>query len=56
MQYKVRDQFFVHMAGEVYAPGAVIDLAEDALALVAHQVEPVEAPKPSRKAKADGVQ
>jgi len=42
MKYKVRSLFFVHLDGDVHAPGAVIDLTDDQASLVAHQVELAE--------------
>lgn len=48
-QYKVRDQFYAWIGEQGYAPGTVLDLDDDAAALVAVQVEPVEAPKPASK-------
>jgi hypothetical protein len=54
MQYKVRDSFYVHLGNQVAEPGAVLELTAEEFELVAHQVEPVETPKPARKAKADG--
>lgn len=56
MQYKVREQFYVYLDGQVSEPGTVLDLDDAQYELVAHQVEPVEAPKPARKVKADGVE
>ena len=56
MQYKVREQFYVHLDGKVSEPGTVLDLDDAQYELVAHQVEPVEAPKPARKVKADGAE
>jgi hypothetical protein len=57
MKYKVRDQFYVYLDGQVSEPGTVLDLDDAQYGLVAHQVEPVEAPKPaSRKVKADGAE
>ena len=55
MKYKVRNDFYVHLGDQVALPGTVMDLTPEEFELVAHQVEPVETPKPSRKAKADGV-
>jgi hypothetical protein len=48
-QYKVRDQFYAWIGEQGYAPGTILDLDDDAAALVAVQVEPVEAPKPASK-------
>lgn len=57
MQYKVRDQFYVHLNEQVSEPGTMLNLDSTQYELVAHQVEPVEAPKPaSRKVKADGAE
>ena len=56
MQYKVREQFYVYLDGKVSKPGTVLDLDDAQYGLVAHQVEPVEAPKPARKVKADGAE
>ena len=56
MQYKVRNNFYAWIGEQGYAPGTVLDLDDDAAALVAVQVEPVEVPKPSRKVKADGAE
>lgn len=53
MKYKVRPDFYVHLDEQVYEPGQEIELDAARFELVAHQVEPVEAPKPSRKVKAD---
>lgn len=53
MQYKVREQFYVHLDGKVSEPGTVLELDDAEYELVAHQVEPVEAPRPARKVKAD---
>lgn len=49
--FKVRPEFFVHLDGKVFEPGIELELSDDQAELVAHQVEPVEAPKPARKAK-----
>jgi hypothetical protein len=54
MQFKVRDHFYVHLHEKVHGPGSVLELSEEDAALVAHQIEPVVAAKPARKAKADG--
>lgn len=54
MDYKVRDNFYVHLHNKVYGPGSLVELTADELDLVAHQVEPIVACKPTRKAKADG--
>jgi hypothetical protein len=56
MKYKVRDNFYAWVGEQGYAPGTVLDLDDDAAALVAVQVEPVEAAKPARKVKADGAE
>lgn len=56
MQYKVRQQFYVYLDGQVFEPGTVLDLNDAQYGLVAHQVEPVEAPKPARKVKSDGAE
>jgi len=54
MKYKVRDQFFVHLGNTINPPGTVLELDDVQYGLVAHQVEPVETPKPAaRKVKAD---
>jgi hypothetical protein len=49
--FKVRSEFFVHLDGKVFEPGTELELSDEQLELVAHQVEAVEAPKPTRKAK-----
>lgn len=54
MQYKVRNEFYVHLRNQVFRPQELLELSDEEFELVAHQVEPVEAPKPARKAKADG--
>jgi hypothetical protein len=56
MQYKVRDHFYVHLNDQVSEPGTVLELDDAQYGLVAHQVEPVEAPKPAKKVKADGAE
>jgi hypothetical protein len=56
MQFKVRDSFFVHLRNQVFRPQELLELTEEELELVAHQVEPIEAPKPARKAKANGAE
>jgi len=50
--FKVRSEFHVHKDGQVFAPGAELELNDEQLELVAHQVEPVI--KPTRKARTDG--
>ena len=51
--FKVRSEFFVHLDGKVFGPGTELELSNDQAELVAHQVEPAEAPKAARKAKAE---
>ena len=51
MKYKVREQFFVHMDGQVFEPGTELDLNDEQAALHAVQIEAVEPAKPSGKAK-----
>lgn len=53
MQYKVREHFFVHLDGQSYGPGTVLDLSDEQAERHAAQIETVESPKPSRKAKAN---
>lgn len=53
MKYKVRSGFFVYLNEQVYEPGTELELTDDQAALVAHQIEPAEAPKRQRKAAAD---
>ena len=56
-QFKVRDGFHVHHNYVVHDPGSVIELTEAEAADYAHQVEPVEQPKATRKSvKADDAQ
>jgi hypothetical protein len=47
--FKVRAEFFVHMNGQVFAPGAKINLTPEQFELVAHQVESLPESKPARK-------
>lgn len=54
MQYKVRSEFYVHLRNQVFRPEELIELTEEELELVAHQVELIEEAKPSRKAKING--
>lgn len=56
MQYKVRSEFYVHLRNQVFRPQELLELSDEEFELVAHQVEPVEAPKPARKAKANGAE
>lgn len=56
MQYKVRSDFYVHLRNQVFRPQELLELSDEEFELVAHQVEPVEAPKPARKAKANGAE
>ena len=51
--FKVRSEFFVHLDGKTFKPGVVLELSDDQFELVAHQVEPADAPepKPTRKPK-----
>jgi hypothetical protein len=56
MQYKVRDQFYAQVGDTINPPGTVLDLDDAQYGLVAHQVEPVDAPKPAKKVKADGAE
>lgn len=53
MQYKVREHFFVHLDGQSYGPGDLLDLTDEQAERHAAQIEPAEAPKPARKAKAN---
>jgi len=53
MKYKVRSGFFVYLNEQVYEPGTELELTDDQAVLVAHQIEPAEAPKRQRKAAAD---
>jgi len=48
-KYKVREHFHVRHGNEVHGPGAELELSPEQHELVAHQVEPVEAPKPATK-------
>jgi len=52
MQYKVRDNFYAWIGEQGYAPGTILDLDDDAAALVAVQVEPVAPPAPAKASKA----
>jgi hypothetical protein len=56
MKYKVREHFFVHLDGKVLEPGTELELTDEQAERHAAQIEPVEAPKPARKVKADGDQ
>jgi hypothetical protein len=51
--FKVRSEFFVHLDGKTFKPGVALELSDDQFELVAHQVEPADAPepKPGRKPK-----
>ena len=49
--FKVRSEFFVHLDGKVFEPGTELELGDDQFELVAHQVESLPEPKPTRKAK-----
>jgi hypothetical protein len=54
MQYKVRNDFYVHLGDQVALPGTVMELTPEEFELVAHQVDPIEAPKAAaKKVKAD---
>lgn len=56
MKYKVRGEFYVHFEGQVFEPGAEVDMSDEQAVLYAHQIEPAEAPKPSRKVKTDAAE
>ena len=56
MKFKVREHFFVHMDGKVHEPGTELELSAEQAERHAAQIEPVEAPKPSRKVKADAAE
>lgn len=56
MPYKVREGFYVHHDFKVYEPGTIVELTEAEAADRAHQVEPVEQPKVTRKAKVDAAE
>ena len=56
MNYKVREHFYVHMDGKVYEPGTELELTAEQAERHAAQIEPVEAPKPARKVKADAAE
>jgi hypothetical protein len=53
-KFKVRSSFYVHLDEKVFGPDTELELDDAQYGLVAHQVEPVEATKPSRKVKTDG--
>ena len=55
MKYKVRGEFYVHFEGQVFEPGAEVDLTDEQAMLYAHQIEPAEAPKTSRKCSTNSV-
>lgn len=52
-KYKVREQFYVHLNGEVHQPGDVVDLTDDQAEAHAAQVEAVDAGRKGAKARAD---
>ena len=56
MKFKVREHFFVHLNDKVYEPGTELELTAEQAERHATQIEPLEAPKPAKKAKADGAQ
>ena len=56
MKYKVREHLYVHLDGQVHEPGTVLDLTDEQAERHAAQIEPAEAPKPSRKVKADAAE
>lgn len=53
MKYKVREHFYVHMNGQVFEPGTVLDLTEEQAERHAAQLEEAqEAPSPTKRRKA----